>query len=258
MWFPTNKSRFPMYDAMGSLRRMVDGSGTVTDKNSLDAFGRYLSGSMPSSIKYQYGAEWGYITDPSGMLQLGARFYWPEMGRFVQRDPGREYRNDYSYGGNAPLARIDPNGEWAWSWGEPPSGPVGAPMCRDPEMAYPCIELGGVGSGSYGIYWTRYPKHKPKAPYVPRPPRRAGCRRDCYNTAYLPALKRKCKECFDRCNEESFPHEGPYDASPIAGFVNCVQNCMSNARRARVKSSINAHQEYLDAIRQCQARQAGQ
>ena len=27
------------------------------------------------------------MTDPSGLLQLGYRFYWPEIGRFLQREP---------------------------------------------------------------------------------------------------------------------------------------------------------------------------
>jgi RHS repeat-associated protein len=35
----------------------------------------------------RYRAAWGYITDPSGLQQLGARFYFPELGRFVQQDP---------------------------------------------------------------------------------------------------------------------------------------------------------------------------
>jgi len=36
---------------------------------------------------FRYGGAWGYKTDPSGILHLGAREYWPEVGRFVQREP---------------------------------------------------------------------------------------------------------------------------------------------------------------------------
>ena len=56
------------------------------------------------------GGAWGYITDPSGFLQLGARYYWPEIGRFVSQDPIGEGSNWYAYVGNRPTAVIDPAG----------------------------------------------------------------------------------------------------------------------------------------------------
>ena len=56
------------------------------------------------------GGAWGYITDPSGMLQLGARFYWPEVGRFVQQDPARAELNSYAYASGNPVSAIDPTG----------------------------------------------------------------------------------------------------------------------------------------------------
>ncbi|MBN1459093.1 MAG: hypothetical protein JXA57_06125 [Armatimonadetes bacterium] len=34
--------------------------------------------------------------DPSGLQQLGARFYWPELGRFVQQDPIGDGMNWYA------------------------------------------------------------------------------------------------------------------------------------------------------------------
>jgi hypothetical protein len=49
-------------------------------------------------------------TSPSGLQQLGARFYWPELGRFIQQDPGRDGINWYAYGANNPLRNIDPEG----------------------------------------------------------------------------------------------------------------------------------------------------
>jgi len=65
------------------------------------------------------GGAWGYITDPSGMLQLGARFYWPEVGRFVQQDPIGDGVNWYAYVGNNPVRWADPRGldpdNWYWN-----------------------------------------------------------------------------------------------------------------------------------------------
>ncbi|NIN69495.1 MAG: hypothetical protein GTO63_33385, partial [Anaerolineae bacterium] len=57
---------------------------------------------------YKYGGAWGYITDPSGMLQLGARFYWPEIGRFISQDPIGDGMNWYVYVGNGPVVGVDP------------------------------------------------------------------------------------------------------------------------------------------------------
>jgi len=50
------------------------------------------------------------MTDPSGLLQLGHRFYWPEIGRFIQQDPIGSGVNWYAYAGNNPVVWIDPEG----------------------------------------------------------------------------------------------------------------------------------------------------
>jgi hypothetical protein len=41
---------------------------------------------------------------------LGARFYWPEVGRFVHRDPIRDGINWYVYTANRPTVCLDPWG----------------------------------------------------------------------------------------------------------------------------------------------------
>jgi len=97
----------------------VNASETVTDTYSMDVFGLPLSssGSTPNPYRGVYpersrrGGAWGYITDPSGMLQLGARFYWPEIGRFISQDPIGEGSNWYAYAGSNPLVYADPSGE---------------------------------------------------------------------------------------------------------------------------------------------------
>jgi RHS repeat-associated protein len=71
-----------------------------------------MSASGSTVNPYRFGAAWGYITDTpgSGLLQLGARFYWPEVGRFVQQDPVGDGMNWYAYAGNNPLVWVDPTG----------------------------------------------------------------------------------------------------------------------------------------------------
>jgi len=47
---------------------------------------------------------------PSGLEQLGARYYWPELGRFVQQDPIGDGMNWYAYVGGNPVVWVDPEG----------------------------------------------------------------------------------------------------------------------------------------------------
>ncbi len=110
IWRPTNRGRHPLYAGVGTVRTLVADSGTVTDTWRLDAFGEYLEGTGSSSRKYQYGGAWGYLNDPSGLQQLGARFYWPEIGRFISQDPIGDGVNWYAYVGNNPVVRVDPEG----------------------------------------------------------------------------------------------------------------------------------------------------
>ena len=56
-----------------------------------------------------------------GLLQLGARWYWPELGRFIQQDPARDGVNWYAYVNNDPLTGIDPEGlDTTIYWGDQP------------------------------------------------------------------------------------------------------------------------------------------
>jgi uncharacterized protein RhaS with RHS repeats len=53
----------------------------------------------------------------SGLLQLGARFCWPEIGRFITQDPVGDGMNWYGYAGNNPVVYVDPEGEsWQDAW----------------------------------------------------------------------------------------------------------------------------------------------
>lgn len=70
-------------DKEGLIPQVVDASCTITDtyhpstplRAGMDAWGHQLAATGSTVNPYRYGGAWGYITDPSGMLQLGARFY---------------------------------------------------------------------------------------------------------------------------------------------------------------------------------------
>ena len=48
-------------------------------------------------------------------MLLGHRYYDPEIGRFLTRDPAKSGNNWYDYVSNIPLAFYDPTGLW-WNW----------------------------------------------------------------------------------------------------------------------------------------------
>jgi len=86
-------------------------------KYAYDAYGSLishdrLSGSIDQP--YQYVGRLGYYThwqEPDfGVLQLGVRFYDPEVGRFGQMDLVWQAAGSYCYAGNQPLDAIDPDG----------------------------------------------------------------------------------------------------------------------------------------------------
>jgi RHS repeat-associated protein len=110
MWRVTGESRFPMYDLTGSARGLVDATGAVTDTYSLELFGKQRSSTGTTPNPYRFGGAWGYINGVSGLQQLGARFYWPELGRFIQRDPIGEGMNWHAYVENNPVKHVDPSG----------------------------------------------------------------------------------------------------------------------------------------------------
>ena len=46
-------------------------------------------------------------------MQLGTRWYWPEVGRFIQQDPAGDGVNWYAYVDDNPVTGIDPEGLWS-------------------------------------------------------------------------------------------------------------------------------------------------
>jgi len=124
--------------------------GEMSDWYELDAFGVELSSSGASRNDYRFGGAWGYMTDPSGLLQLGHRFYWPEIGRFIQQDPIGDGMNWYAYVGSNPVVWVDPSGLLIWSDVENAVNTVGSAL-----DALGDAVVGAVSNAIMGAFWPQ-------------------------------------------------------------------------------------------------------
>jgi RHS repeat-associated protein len=105
--------QYYMHDGLGSVRQILDSTGQIETNYAYDPFGVPVVGGDVSN-PYQYtGEAWDA---EAGLLYLRARYYQPEVGRFITKDPwaGDVWRpstlNRYSYARNSPVSRTDPEG----------------------------------------------------------------------------------------------------------------------------------------------------
>lgn len=103
-------------DHLGTTRHMTDDSGAQIEDAVYTAFGEQVSG---SSRRYGYVGMWGYQSQAEIPYQhVGARYYDPGSGRFLQRDPIgiRGGSNVYGYVFNMPTIGIDPDGKFIFTF----------------------------------------------------------------------------------------------------------------------------------------------
>jgi RHS repeat-associated protein len=118
---PAISNRFTFSDHLGSPMLSINTAAEVVFRRVLEPFGRVIVETNPGE------------TDPdlytgkrreriSGLVDFGARWYDPEVGRFTALDPiagileDPQTHNGYSYVNNNPSNNIDPDGRCAW-WG---------------------------------------------------------------------------------------------------------------------------------------------
>jgi RHS repeat-associated protein len=105
-------------DRQGSVYLITDRFGKPAEWYSYTAYGEVGIESpggaslASSAIGNRFGFQGHLFNDTTGLVQMRARFYLPEWGRFINRDPiglaGGS--NRYAFVGSAPLAWTDPLG----------------------------------------------------------------------------------------------------------------------------------------------------
>ena len=109
-WTPA----FYGYDGAGTVRLLTDSTGTVTDTYDYDAWGNTVNTTGSTPNVYLCRGE-QYDSDLN-LYYLRARYYNPEAGRFLTRDPSSGKVTDprslhrYLYAESDPVNRADPTG----------------------------------------------------------------------------------------------------------------------------------------------------
>jgi RHS repeat-associated protein len=165
--YVSNAWRHYLYDGLGSTRQLLDANQTVTDTYTYEAFGTSKGSTGSTPNPYRYVGSLGYYQTGSSLMHLGARYYLPEAGRFMGRDPLRHLAglNMYWYAMGNPGNATDPSGLWCWHIPDlrgGVSGCIGTTCHGDPRCpsAKKCpSRCGGNGEGTNANdFWERF-KH---------------------------------------------------------------------------------------------------
>ncbi len=103
-------------DSRGSTVALTGSNGVVTDKYAYDTFGKLLGSEGTTTNPFRYLGRHAVVDDGDGLLQIRARYYAPEYGRFLSKDPkpGQDGQtqsfNRYSYALNNPIRLVDVSG----------------------------------------------------------------------------------------------------------------------------------------------------
>ncbi|MDC7223335.1 MAG: SpvB/TcaC N-terminal domain-containing protein, partial [Spirochaetales bacterium] len=96
-------------DHLGSSVRVTDSSGTPVQSLAYTPFGQicWFAGEEGNRITFT-----GQEADLTGFMYYNARYYDPELGRFLQADTMLDGLNRYTYCGNNPVIYNDPTGQF--------------------------------------------------------------------------------------------------------------------------------------------------
>jgi RHS repeat-associated protein len=101
------------YDPTSSTVALTDRAGNALNKYAYDPYGKMAANSVESvPNSFRFVGAYGVTDEENGLLYMRARYYLPQLGRFLNKDPlglvGGP--NLYGYVEGNPLTAIDPEG----------------------------------------------------------------------------------------------------------------------------------------------------
>ena len=104
------------FDYRGSTVAVTSENGSITDTFAYDTYGKQTARTGESDIIFGYNGKYGVITEPNGLVYMRARYYSPELRRFINADviageiSNAITLNRYAYANGNPVSNIDPFG----------------------------------------------------------------------------------------------------------------------------------------------------
>ena len=104
------------FDFRGSTIAITDISGTITDTFAYDTYGNQIARTGTSDVIFCYNGRDGVITESNGLIYMRARYYSPDMRRFVNADivagniSNAVTLNRFAYANGNPISYVDPFG----------------------------------------------------------------------------------------------------------------------------------------------------
>ena len=95
---------------------MTSESGSITDTFAYDTYGKQTARTGESDIIFGYNGKYGVMTEPNGLVYMRARYYSPELRRFINADviageiSNAITLNRYAYANGNPISTVDPLG----------------------------------------------------------------------------------------------------------------------------------------------------
>jgi len=111
--------RFYHTDHLGSSNVITDATGAVVELAEYTPYGSLTHHEGSTSVPQQFTGQ--RLDASTGLYYYHARYYDPDLGRFIQADPivpvpgDPQALNRYSYVRNNPVNFVDPSG-YKWSW----------------------------------------------------------------------------------------------------------------------------------------------
>lgn len=161
------------FDRRGSTVALTDISGNVTDTFQYAPYGELVNRTSTTTIPFLYCGQYGVMTDHNGLYYMRARYYNPEIKRFIIQDvllsniTMTQTVNRYMYVNAKPINYCDPLGLWTFAIGLTGSLGAGGGITGSFDITFDSqgnlgvlISGGGGGyggvsaSGGFNVLWT--------------------------------------------------------------------------------------------------------
>jgi RHS repeat-associated protein len=106
---PNGDTYYYHYDYRGSATSLTNDAGTITHHYTYDPYGKIITSEETFFNPYRYNGAFGVQYDSSNRYFMRARYYNPNLGRFISEDPVW-HTNLYPFADNNPVMYIDPLG----------------------------------------------------------------------------------------------------------------------------------------------------